>query len=35
MLIRQARAGSKTLMAMPADFFWKTSIWAITRSLKR
>jgi hypothetical protein len=24
MLIRQARAGSKSLMAMPADFFWKT-----------
>jgi hypothetical protein len=23
MLIRQARAGSKSLMAMPADFFWK------------
>jgi hypothetical protein len=24
MLIRQARAGSKSLMSMPADFFWKT-----------
>jgi hypothetical protein len=24
MLIRQARAGSKSLMAMPADFFWET-----------
>jgi hypothetical protein len=25
MLIRQARAGSKSLMAMPAELFWK--IW--------
>jgi hypothetical protein len=24
MLNRQARAGSKSLMSMPADFFWKT-----------